>query len=213
MSDWLADLRPAHGTRTLTEASASDDPFAQFRLWLDEAYAAGVAQPNAMTIATVDATGAPDARVVLLKAVDAHGFVFYTHRTSHKGRQLAHRHQAALTFWWDPLERQVRVRGEVEWTTDAESDEYFNRRPRGSQLSAMVSAQSEVVDRASLEQALADLDACTIGQTLSRPASWGGYRVIPTEFEFWQGRPNRLHDRLHYQRDDHRGWIRKRLAP
>lgn len=212
MTDWLAELRPARNSSPLTEAAASPDPFSQFRAWLEDAYAAGVAQPNAMALSTVDADGAPDARIVLLKGFDAEGFVFYTHRTSHKGQQLERRKQAALTFWWDPLERQVRVRGRVEWTSDEDSDAYFSSRPRGSQLSAMVSPQSRVVTRNTLEQSLAELEASTAGQPLSRPRTWGGYRVVPTEFEFWQGRANRLHDRIHYHRDDH-GWARTRLAP
>lgn len=212
MSDWLADLRPGHGNRRLIEEHADADPLRQFRTWLDQAHEAGIPQPNAMTLSTVDEGGAPDARVVLLKAFDARGFVFYTHRTSHKGRQLEGRRQAALTFWWDPLERQVRIRGDVEQTSDEESDEYFLSRPRGSQLSAIVSAQSTPVSRADLEQALTDLDTVTAGRPLARPASWGGYRVLPSTIEFWQGRPNRLHDRLHYTRTPD-GWQRQRLAP
>ena len=212
MADWLADLRPSHAQRTLDDDQVAADPFAQFRAWLDEAYAAGVAQPNAMTLATVEA-GAPDARIVLLKAFDTRGFVFYTHRTSRKGRALEAVPKAALTFWWDPLERQVRVRGDVEHTSDAESDEYFDSRPRGSQLSAMVSAQSEPVERAALDRALADLEAKTAGQPLVRPPTWGGYRVVPAEFEFWQGRANRLHDRIRYTRTPAGTWARTRLAP
>lgn len=211
MADWLADLRPSRESRTLTDADVSADPFVQFAAWLEEAYAAGVAQPNAMALSTVD-DGAPDARIVLLKALDERGLVFYTHRTSQKGRQLGAVPRAALTFWWDPLERQVRVRGDVEWTTDAESDAYFRSRPRGSQLGAIVSAQSQPAERAALHQALADLDAKTTGQPLQRPPTWGGYRVVPTEFEFWQGRANRLHDRIRYARQGD-GWTRTRLAP
>ena len=211
MSDWIADLRPSSAGRTLGDDAVVDDPFAQFRRWLDDAHAAGVAQPNAMTLSTVD-HGAPDARIVLLKALDERGFVFYTHRTSHKGRQLAQVARAALTFWWDPLERQVRVRGDVEFTTDAESDAYFGSRPRGSQLGAIVSAQSEVVERQALDQALTTVEAATAGQPLARPAHWGGYRVVPTEFEFWQGRPNRLHDRIRFFRTGS-AWGRQRLAP
>ena len=212
MSDWLPELRPARESDALRDADVDPNPFVQFRGWLDAAHAAGIAQPNAMTLSTVDADG-PDARIVLLKAFDAHGFVFYTHRTSHKGRQLDAAGRAALTFWWDPLERQVRVRGRVERVSDADADDYFQSRPRGSQLSAMVSAQSQVVSRADLEDALTQLTERTTGHPLVRPATWGGYRIVPTEFEFWQGRANRLHDRIHYQPTATGSWRRQRLAP
>jgi pyridoxamine 5'-phosphate oxidase len=211
VADWLADLRPARNSRALADADVDPDPFTQFRAWLDAARDAGIAQPNAMTLSTADADG-PDGRIVLLKALDERGFVFFTHRTSHKGRQLETTRQAALTFWWDPLERQVRIRGRVERVSDAESDEYFQSRPRGSQLGAIVSAQSEVVTRAELENALADLEARTQGDRLQRPATWGGYRVVPWEFEFWQGRANRLHDRIKYTLAAGE-WQRTRLAP
>jgi pyridoxamine 5'-phosphate oxidase len=214
MTEWLADLRRDHASGALTDADAVADPFEQFRLWIDAAQAAGTLQANAMTLSTVDADGAPDARVVLLKGFDARGFVFYTHRTSRKGRELAHDPRVALTFFWDLLERQVRVLGRAEWTTDQESDEYFSSRPRGSQLGAIVSDQSHVIQgRETLEQALAALAARSGDAPLARPASWGGYRVVPTEFEFWQGRPNRLHDRIRYRPDAHGGWTRERLAP
>jgi pyridoxamine 5'-phosphate oxidase len=140
--------------------------------------------------------------------------VFYTHRTSRKGREMAGNPHVALTFLWDGLERQVRVRGTVEWTTDAESDEYFQSRPRGSQLGAMVSNQSAVIDsREGLEAALAELAARMGDEPLERPRTWGGYRVLPAEFEFWQGRPSRLHDRIRYTPDEHGVWHRERLAP
>jgi pyridoxamine 5'-phosphate oxidase len=214
MTEWLAGLRREHTGAALTEEGSHPDPFEQFRLWLGDAYTSGVLHANAMTLSTVDDDGMPDGRIVLLKGFDERGFVFYTHRTSRKGRQLAVHPHAALTFFWDVLERQVRVTGRVEWTTDAESDEYFLSRPRGSQLGALVSNQSAVIDgRDRLERALVELDERTTGALLERPATWGGYRVHPIEFEFWQGRPNRLHDRILYRPDAHAGWIRERLAP
>lgn len=215
MTDWLATLRPhspAH--HSLDEGDAHGDPFEQFRVWLADARHAGIHQPNAMTLSTVDSGGWPDARVVLLKGLDDRGFVFFTNRGSTKGIQLAANPHAALTFYWDHLERQVRVRGEVEQTTDAESDEYFASRPRLSQLSAAVSSQSAVIaGREHLEEALADLDARTEEGHVERPRLWGGYRLLPVEFEFWQGRPNRLHDRIRYRFDGRHPWLRERLAP
>jgi pyridoxamine 5'-phosphate oxidase len=214
MADWLADLRHEHAHGSFTDADADDDPFTQFRLWLAAAHTAGILQPNAMTLSTATSDGTPDARMVLLKGFDQRGFVFYTHRTSLKGAQLAANPRAALTFWWDAIERQVRVQGSVVWTSDAESDDYFCSRPRGSQLGAIVSPQSEVVaDRAQLERALAELDARTGSAPPTRPSAWGGYRLIPSQFEFWQGRANRLHDRIRYRQDTDGGWIRERLAP
>jgi len=214
MTDWLSGLRREHTTGVLADDDAHPDPFEQFRIWLGEAHAAGLLHPNAMTLSTVGEDGNPDARVVLLKGFDERGLVFYTHRTSHKGRQLADRPHAALTFFWDALERQVRVRGAVEWTTDAESDEYFQSRPRASQLGAIVSNQSSVIaTRQVLEAALADLSERAGDGPLTRPGTWGGYRVVPAEFEFWQGRPSRLHDRIRYTRSAHGEWVRERLAP
>ena len=160
MTDWLAGLRREHTHREFTDGDALPDPFEQLRVWLGDAHASGMLQPNAMVLSTTDEDGRPDARVVLLKGFDESGLVFYTHRTSRKGRQLAAHPHAALTFFWDALERQIRVQGLVEWTSDAESDEYFQSRPRGSQLGAVVSKQSDVVlSRESLEAALAELSA------------------------------------------------------
>ncbi len=214
MAHWLADLRQDHTRGSLSEDDIDSDPFAQFHRWLTAASDAGLIQPNAMTLSTMAEDGSPDARMVLLKGLDDRGFVFYTHRSSHKGRQLANNPRAALTFWWDTLERQVRVCGTVEWTSDAESDDYFNSRPRGSQLGALASPQSQVVSgRDTLERALAELETRIGSGRPERPATWGGYRIVPTAFEFWQGRPNRLHDRIRYRKNEADGWTTERLAP
>jgi pyridoxamine 5'-phosphate oxidase len=214
MTNWLAGLRREHTSGELLEAEANPDPFAQFARWLADAHASTILQANAMTLSTVDEDGRPDARIVLLKGLDARGLVFYTHRTSRKGRQLEAHPYAALTFFWDVLDRQVRIQGSVEWTSDSESDEYFQSRPRGSQLGAIVSNQSEVIaSRDVLDRTLAELSARADDAPLERPRTWGGYRVVPSEFEFWQGRPSRLHDRLRYRPDGRGGWIVERLAP
>ena len=214
MTEWLAGLRREHTTGAFTEEDAHPDPFEQFRAWLGDAHAAGITQPNAMTLSTLDEHGHPDARIVLLKGLDDRGLVFYTHRTSRKGRELAAHPHASLTFFWDSLERQIRVKGSVEWTTDAESDEYFLSRPRGSQLGAIVSNQSAVIPgREVLEESLIQLVERVGDAPLERPRTWGGYRVLPAEWEFWQGRPSRLHDRIRYRQDVHGAWTRERLAP
>jgi len=196
----------------LSEAELAPEPFAQFGRWFDAALASGVALPNAMTLATATRSGRPSARAVLLKGFDTAGFVFYTNYNSRKGRELTENPQAMLLFCWEELERQVRIEGRVERVPAAESDAYFSSRPLGARLSAVVSAQSEpVADRAALEK---KLQAATTqyGELPPRPPHWGGYRVIPEWFEFWQGRENRLHDRLCYRRAPG-GWNIERLAP
>jgi pyridoxamine 5'-phosphate oxidase len=212
----IADLRQEYMRAGLAEADALADPFAQFERWFQEALAAQLPLANAMTLATVTDQGAPDARIVLLKGVDDGGFVFYTNYESRKGRQLAARPLACLVFLWTQLERQVRVEGAVTKVTPTESDAYFATRPAGARVSAAASAQSEVVaDRAALEAEVQKLTA-TWGQNPPRPAHWGGYRVVPSQIEFWQGRENRLHDRLLYRRGIGGrigGWTVERLAP
>jgi pyridoxamine 5'-phosphate oxidase len=185
-------------------------PFAEFQAWLDEAWKSEPNDANAMTVSTV-ADGRPSARLVLLKGFDERGFVFFTGYESRKGGELAANPRAALLFYWDPLGRQVRIEGPVERVSEAESDAYFASRPRGAQISASVSPQSRVVEsRAQLEALAAELEAR--GGELSRPPSWGGFRVAPETYEFWQHRANRLHDRLRYSRDG-AAWKVERLAP
>ncbi len=196
----------------LAEADAHGDPLAQFERWFNDALAAQLPLANAMTLATTAPGGAPDARIVLLKGVDNGGFVFYTNYGSRKGRQLAAQPQACLVFFWAPLERQIRIEGKVERVSSSDSDHYYASRPLGARLSARASAQSEVVaGREVLEKAVQQEKAMH-GENPPRPAHWGGYRVIPSCMEFWQGRENRLHDRLLYLRDGG-SWKIERLAP
>jgi len=208
----LAGIRQEYMRAGLREADALADPFAQFERWFQDALAAKLPLANAMTLATVTPQGAPDARIVLLKGVEAGGFVFYTNYESRKGRQLAARAEACLVFFWSELERQVRVDGRVGTVSAAESDAYFASRPLGARLSAHASAQSALVsDRAFLESRVEEIKA-QYGDQPPRPAHWGGYRVLPERIEFWQGRENRLHDRLLYRRAGER-WTIERLAP
>jgi pyridoxamine 5'-phosphate oxidase len=197
---------------SLNEADVSADPYTQFQRWFDEALRAELPMVNAMTLATVGADGAPSARIVLLKGIDHNGFVFYTNYMSRKGRELAGNPRAALVFHWTDLEREVRVDGSVEKVTAAESDEYFASRPLGSRHAAIASPQSEVVASRAVLEARFNAAAADHGEAAPRPTHWGGYRVLPTSIEFWQGRPSRLHDRLLYTRQGDR-WTIVRLAP
>ena len=196
----------------LSESGAHADPFVQFDRWFKDALAAELPLANAMTLATVSPAGAPDARVVLLKGVDGGGFVFYTNYESRKGRQLTQRPQACLVFLWTQLERQVRIEGTVEKVTAKESDAYFLSRPLGARLSARASAQSSVVGGREVLEVAVKKQKDQFGDNPPRPPQWGGYRVIPSRIEFWQGRENRLHDRLLYSRSGG-GWKIERLAP
>jgi len=200
--------------RGLFEADMHVNPIEQFRLSFDEAMAAGLQEPGAMTLATATAAGVPAARLVLLRGFDERGFVFHSNRVSRKGRELAENPHAALVLYWEKLERQVRIEGRVQIISDEESDAYFRTRPRGSQLSAWASSQSEVIPgRADLDREMEELTARYAGREVPRPPYWGGYRVVPHSIEFWQGRPNRMHDRLRYVRQADGSWLLERLAP
>ncbi len=209
----LADLRKEYTQRGLSEADLADDPFVQFGRWFDQALAAELPEPNAMTLASASTDGRPSARVVLLKGVDARGFCFYTNYAGRKAREIETNPHAALVFFWPQLERQIRIEGRVERVAAAESDAYFASRPRGSQIGALASPQSQpIAGREALEAQYAVLEAQYAGRDVLRPDGWGGYRVAPEVVEFWQGRPSRLHDRLRYRRDGE-AWVIERLAP
>jgi pyridoxamine 5'-phosphate oxidase len=209
----MQDLRKEYSGRPLDEASVLRDPIAQFQVWFDEAVAAGLREPNAMTLATVSADFRPAARVVLLKGFDAAGFVFYTNYESRKGRELDGSGSAALVFYWADLERQVRIEGDVARVAAEESDAYYASRPAGARLGAWASPQSQVIaSREALDERVADVAERFAEGDVPRPPHWGGYRVRPTLFEFWQGRPSRLHDRIQYRWANVR-WSIERLAP
>ena len=209
----LKKLRKEYTRAGLAEADAHPDPIEQFRRWFEEALAANLHEPNAMTLATSTPDGRPSARVVLLKGFDERGFVFYTNYEGRKARELDENPYCALVFYWGDLERQVRVEGRAGRVPKEESDAYYESRPRGSRLGAWASVQSHPIrDREALEARLWELEAEYEGCEIPRPPFWGGYRVEPEEVEFWQGRENRLHDRLLYRRS-HEGWDVVRLQP
>jgi pyridoxamine 5'-phosphate oxidase len=206
-------MRREYTREALAEADVDADPVVQFGRWFEQAQHAGLLEPTAMTLATATPDGRPSARMVLLRGFDERGFCFYTNYQSRKGVELAANPRAALVLWWDKLERQVRIEGRVERTSHAESEAYFASRPPGSQLSAAASPQSRVIeDRAVLERRVTELATTLPDGRLPLPEFWGGYRLVPEVVEFWQGRPNRLHDRLRYRRTGDT-WKLERLAP
>lgn len=214
MSRDLSDLRQEYDYEGLDEESVDPDPLVQFDVWFKAAVEAGMELANAVVLATVSTGGKPAARYVLLKEYGQDGFVFYTHADSAKGRHMREHPQVALLFYWGPMHRQVRIEGAVETLPAGKADEYFQSRPRGSQLSAWAAVQSSVVEnREELEEHVREMGEKIGDGSVPRPESWLGYRVIPESMEFWQGRENRLHDRLLFTRDAKGGWRLQRLAP
>ncbi|MCD9624589.1 pyridoxamine 5'-phosphate oxidase [Rhabdothermincola salaria] len=212
MGDAFEQVRTRWQAEGLVDDLLADDPFEQFRRWMDQCLEVGLHEPEAMVVASVGADGMPSARHVLLKELD-HGFVFFTNYESRKGHELDGHPKAAVCFPWNLVSRQVRAVGGVERVTVEESDAYFATRPRSAQIGAWASRQSEAIDdRATLEAWVAEAEACFDGIDVPRPPHWGGYRIVPVEFEFWQGRPARLHDRIRYEPAAD-GWRRERLSP
>ncbi len=214
MNLFFSELRKEYQQQTLHEADVAADPIAQFQKWFEQAVAAQVAYPEAMTLASATREGKPSARIVLLKGVDASGFSFFTNYDSRKGRELVQNPHASLVFWWNELERQVRVEGRIEQVSAQESNDYFRVRPRGSQIGAWASAQSAVLaSREVLEQSVNAVEERFGEGEVPRPPHWGGFRLLPHTIEFWQGRRNRLHDRIRYRLQNDGAWLLERLAP
>ncbi len=210
----LADLRKEYSLAGLAEKDLARDPFRQFEKWFQEAEASKLVEPNAMVLSTATRDGRPSGRTVLLKNVDGRGFVFYTNYESRKGRELDGNPRASLVFPWFAFERQVIVEGTVTKVTREESEAYFHSRPLASQLAAWASSQSSILpNRKAIEEAMKEVERKYAGQVVPLPPYWGGFRVVPETVEFWQGRRNRLHDRLRYRRAADGSWSVERLAP
>lgn len=210
----IADIRKDYRLQTLDEAEVSADPIQQFGVWWQEALQSEIVEVNAMTLATANEQGVPSARIVLLKGYDERGFVFFSNYESKKAGDLQVNPVASLVFFWKELERQVRISGSVEKVTELESDQYFQSRPEGSRIGAWASPQSTVISsRQVIEEKVEALQAAFEGKEIPRPLHWGGYRVVPTKIEFWQGRSSRLHDRIQYTLQSDGNWIIERLAP
>lgn len=210
----MREVRQEYHARSLNEADLLADPLEQARAWVDEAIAGGLPMANAMMLATVSADGQPSSRVVLLKGIEGGGFTFFTHYDSRKGGEIAANAQVSFVMFWAPLDRQLMVTGRAEKISVGQSREYFASRPHGSQLSAAASPQSHPVSREHLEAEVERLARqYPHGVQVPMPENWGGYRIVPSEIQFWHGRPNRLHDRFRYQRDATGQWLRERLAP
>ncbi len=214
MSTNYAELRKDYSKASLDVSDTLERPTEQFQKWFKEAQEAQVMEPNAMTLSTISPEGRPDARIVLIKDVTEEGFTFFTNYQSRKGKELEQNPYAALTFYWPELERQIRIEGEVEKVAEPTSDQYFNSRPRGSQIGAWASPQSQVIaNRGLLEIRKRDIEERFAGKEVTRPEHWGGYLVKPNRIEFWQGRASRLHDRIVYEQTAKGSWTRTRLAP
>jgi len=210
----IADIRTDYKRQSLSEKDTDNNPYLLFTKWWDEAVSAQIDEVNAMTLATASADGVPSARIVLLKGYDEKGFSFFSNYNSYKGRQLEENPRACLVFFWKELERQVRITGLTKKLDAKESDAYYNSRPEGSRIGAWASPQSEVIDsREWLEENEVKFKELFNNKTIHRPDHWGGYRVNPVTIEFWQGRSNRLHDRLQFTLKDEGGWMVERLAP
>jgi pyridoxamine 5'-phosphate oxidase len=210
----IQDLRQDYRAASLSEKDIKQDPFTQFDSWFNQARASEMHEPNAMNLATATTDGRPSSRIVLLKGYNAEGFIFYTNYLSRKGKEIAKNPLGAITFWWGPLERQIRIEGTIEKISKYDSEAYFLSRPKGSQIGAVVSPQSQEIEgREGLEEKWKQLEKEYEDKDVAKPAHWGGYILKPRLFEFWQGRTSRLHDRIVFKRADKSNWKIVRLAP